>query len=816
MATVLIVVSVIYPKLPSLDSMTDYRPKVPLRVYSAEGIKIGEFGEERREIVKLKDVPQNIKQAILAAEDSRFYEHAGVDAFGVLRALVANLTAGKLMQGASTITQQVARNFFLSLERTYIRKLYEILLAFKIESNLSKNKILELYINQIYLGQRSYGFGSASNIYFGRPLKTVTLAQAAMLASLPKSPSRANPVANPKRARARQLYVLGRMHKLGYITSKEHDQATKEEIVIHKRLAVSSTNARYVAELARLFVMKHFSKKAYSSGMRIYTTIMHRDQQAAYRALRKGVLSYDKRHGYRGPEGFADIPDDLDESNIDRIDEYLEEYDTYGDLEPALVLKSDSRKVRVWIRGGEIVEISGKGLEFATRKRSRKSANKQPIQRGSIIRIQKKRLRIKPGTSKKNGRSSGYVERWYITQLPKVEASFVAMDPQTGKVKALVGGFDFGRSQFNHATQAWRQPGSAFKPFIYSAALERGFNSSTYVDDSPISLFNYQTGGVRWRPKNYDNRYSGPITVRDALKRSKNMVSIRLLQSIGPDYAQDYISNGFGFKSNRHPAYLTMALGAGSTNTWEMSRAFSVFANGGFLVQGQFIERITNYHGETLYKSDFPKAGDERIRSIDARNAYVMDIMMRDVTLYGTAAKAGRALKRRDLGGKTGTTNDVYDGWFCGYQQSVAACAWMGYDKPKSLGVRETGGGVALPIWINYMKKILKDVPEKRMKRPDGLVRIDNNIYYDRGDGVPEIIDPIIPSLEDIIGIPNGSIPPSSLAHPATAPPAHTPLVWPATNQAATEFLPPSSPPHKEHGNRTTEDDHPPDLFNLN
>ena len=788
-ASAVIIVSMVYPNLPSLEAMTNYQPKIPMRVYSSDGFKIGEFGIERREVVKFQDIPAALKQAVLAAEDSRFYEHHGVDFTSVIRAMMVNLIGGAMRQGGSTITQQITRNFYLTRDKTYSRKIYEALLAFKVEKNLTKDQILELYMNHIYLGQRAYGFGAASSIYFGVPLQSVSLAQAAMLAGLPKSPSTANPVRNPERARLRQVYVLKRMHQLGYISEEALQEALKEKIKVFRKHFANNLHAEYVAEAVRQFVMQHFDEKSYVHGLRIYTTISSRDQNAAYRALRRGVMFYDRRYGYRGPEAIVKLDESIQEAD-ESLDKYLDNYEDYDDLLPVLVLESSADKVKAYRRGGGLIEIKGDGLKFAARMLGDQAPKKSRVRRGAIIRVQKKvytlplkklkKTKRKISAKDKKGHPSAPRReiRWHIVQLPEVEAGFVSMDPQTGRIRAMVGGFDFARSKFDHARQSWRQSGSVFKPFVYSAALEKGFNASTIVDDSPISLRNAQTGGKRWNPKNYDGRYSGPITVRDALKRSKNMVSVRIMQEIGVAYTQDYITR-FGFSLDKQPAYLTMALGTGMSNPWEMTRAFSVFANGGFLVKPHLIERITNHVGEELYKSEPVQAGNESIRTIDARNAYVMNHMLRDVTRYGTAARVARSLRRSDLGGKTGTTNESIDGWFCGYHNTVSACVWMGFDQPKSLGRRESGGGVALPIWINYMKTVLKDVPKTFMKQPEGLLWQNNNVYYDRGDGTPENPDPELLSLDEIIE----STAENVTASPQTTIPARLApaVVWPPT-----------------------------------
>ncbi len=704
-AMVVIVLSLTYPNLPSLEILTDYRPKIPLRVYTADGYLLGEFGEERRAVVSIQDVPAIMKQAILAAEDERFYQHGGVDTLGVLRALYANLLSGGKRQGASTITQQVAKNFFLSSEKTYTRKLYEALLSFKIENNLSKDQILELYINQIFLGQRAYGFAAAAHIYFGKPLADLTLAETAMLAGLPKAPSAFNPVVNPKRARIRQQYVLRRMSDLGFISDQQYEAALEQALVIKRDANETPMHAEFVTEMARQIAVERFPDDVYTRGLRVYTTIVKEDQEAAYVSVRRGVLDYDRRHGYRGAEAYVDLGEIKSEQD-EALDELLLDFPDAEDLHPAIVLQADSKKVRAYRRGGEIVTISGDGLKLAARMLDEKAPPNKRLRRGAIIRVQ--------GEEKNS---------WHIVQMPEVEAAFLAADPRDGAIRALVGGFDFNRNKFNHVTQAWRQPGSSFKPFIYSGALERGFTPASVINDEPISFPATVTGSQAWEPKNYDGKYEGPMRMRTALAKSKNMVSIRLLQASGVRFVQDYITR-FGFEASRHPPYLTMALGAGSVTPWEMVTAYAVFANGGYRIRPYIVREIQDDKKQVLARAEPIMAGDESLRAIDPRNAYLMDSMLRDVTIYGTAARASATLKRKDLAGKTGTTNEHVDAWFCGYQQTVVGCSWIGFDRPRNLGSGETGGTAALPTWIGYMAKALKDTPESFLPAPEGVVSV--------------------------------------------------------------------------------------------
>ncbi len=693
---------VTFPTLPSLDALTDYRPKIPLRVYSAEGLLIGEFGEERRQVVKIGSAPQRLKQAILAAEDDRFYQHGGVDYPGILRAAYSNFASGGVRQGASTITMQVARNFFLTKEKTLNRKFSEALLAFKIEHSLSKDEILELYFNQIYLGQRAYGFGAAAQVYFGKNLHAINLAEAAMLAGLPKAPSRFNPVVNFQRAKARQLYVLRRMHDLGYISDDEHREAEKQPMNVKRESQEFPLRADYVAEMARQAVYERYKDDTYSRGFRVYTTIRKTDQEAAYKAIRQGVMEYDHRHGYRGPEAVINLPQD-EQQRDGILEEALQEVSDSDDILTAVALTADPKLVRAYRKGGEIIEISGDGLKFAQKSLSAKSgAGKHLIRPGSLIRVRK--------TEK---------GAWQITQLPLVEASLVSLDPHDGSIRALVGGFDFYRSQFNHVTQAWRQPGSSFKPFIYSASLEKGFTPATVINDGPLFFTAEETGSEEWEPRNFGGNFEGPVRMRDALAKSKNLVSIRILQAIDVQYAQDYVTR-FGFDPKQHPAYLTMALGAGSVTPMQMAVGYAAFANGGFRISPYFIQRIEDKQGNVLDQSQPLRAGEDAKQIIDPRNAFLMTSMMQDVVQRGTATKA-KQLGRSDLAGKTGTTSNYVDAWFCGYQADLVAIAWIGFDNPRSMGNNETGSYAALPIWMNYMRTALKGVPVAASPPPPGI-----------------------------------------------------------------------------------------------
>ncbi len=694
------------PTLPSLEVLTDYRPKIPLRIYSEEGLLIGEFGEEHRDLANIDEVPERLKNAIIAAEDERFYQHGGVDYLGILRAAYSNFTSGVVRQGASTITMQVARNFFLTKEKTLTRKFSEALLAFKIEHGLSKDKILELYMNQIYLGQRSYGFASAARVYFGKTLNNINLAEAAMLAGLPKAPSRLNPVVNPARAKTRQLYVLRRMEKLNLISNQEFKDTKKEPLqVVYKKhqLREFPLRADYVAEMARQEVYEHYKEETYTKGLRVYTTVRQLDQEAAYEAVRQGVMDHDKRHGYRGPEAVINLPkNSINQKEI--LEEALRGVNDGDSIYAAVVLAVNSKFVRAYRKGGESIKISGDGLSFAKQFLSGKVGDgKKRIRPGTLIRVMK---------DKKGA--------WQIVQLPRAEGALVSMNPEDGAIRALVGGFDFNRNQFNHITQAWRQPGSSFKPFIYSASLEKGFTPATVINDAPISFTAEETGSKPWEPRNYAGKYAGPLRMREALAKSKNLVSIRILQAIGVHYAQDYITR-FGFNPKLNPPYLPMALGAGSASPMQMVIGYAAFANGGFRVSPYLIQRIEDEKGNVLERARPVLAGGDAKQIIDPRNAYLMTSMLKDVVQRGTAVRA-KQLGRNDLAGKTGTTNDFVDAWFCGFQTNLVAVAWVGFDSPKSLGNKETGSRTALPIWISYMGKVLKDVPKADDTTPDDIV----------------------------------------------------------------------------------------------
>lgn len=718
-AIVALAAAVIYPNLPSLEALKDYRPKQPLRIYTEDGALIGEFGEERRAVVSLKNTPKILTQAILAAEDERFYSHGGVDTLGVLRAAASNLMSRGAREGASTITMQVARNFFLTSEKTFTRKINEALLAIKIEHALSKDEILELYINHIFLGQRAYGFAAAAQIYFGKPLAKIDVAEAAMLAGLPKAPSAYNPVVNPTRAKTRQLYVLGRMKTLGYISDSVYQKAKTQRLPVKYSPQNFEAEAHHLAELVRRRMHEKYGDDIYVSGMKVYTTLRLADQKAALNGVRQGVLEFQRRRGYAGPEGKVNLPADPAEADKIIEDTLLDREESSG-LLPAVVLSLNKARISVRLRNGEDVDLGASEVKFAQRYLSAKLAPEKRLARGSIVRVARADSKAP----------------WQLTYLPQVEAAFVALAPVNGAVRAMVGGFDFSHNQFNHVTQALRQPGSSFKPFIYSAALERGITPASVFDDAPITVDPAETGGISWEPKNYDHTMEGPLTLRNALAKSKNLISIRVLQSTGVQFAQDHIAR-FGFDMTRIPPYMTMALGAGEITPLSLAAAYAVFANGGNAVTPWHLLRVTDKDGRVLESFTAPPLRP----AIDARNAFITTSLMQDVIRRGTATAALK-LGRNDIAGKTGTTNDHHDAWFAGFQATRVAVAWMGYDQPRSLGSGETGGGTALPIWVRYMSEALRSTPEMPFTMPAGVVtaQIDakTGTLAEAGQGVSE------------------------------------------------------------------------------
>lgn len=708
-----VAVARLWPELPPLDKVTHYEPQQPLIVYTADGVQIGQFGAERRQFVPIGAIPAMLQGAVLAIEDTRFEQHFGIDPIGIARALLANFGGG-MRQGASTITQQVARNFFLSPSKTLERKLKEVLLALQIERRLSKAQILELYMNQIYLGQRAYGFAAAAQVYFGKPLSALSIAESAMLAGLPQNPSYANPVTNFARARARQALVLARMEKIGLITPDERTAALAETLAIQLPTH-TEVHAEYLAEMVRQAVVARFGETANTQGYKVYTTVRAAEQQAAYAALRATVLDHERHQPWRGPEAHETLPF-LRGVELERAAaQALRDHQDDTDLRLAIVTESTQRVVTAQLATGETIQLTGAGIARVRAALLPDSPEERAIRRGAVVRLER--------------RDFG----WAIAQWPQVQAAFVALEPASGRLQALVGGFDFTRSPFNRATQAWRQAGSSIKPFLYSAALEQGVMPDTLVNDAPLlptGTGDTETAVTGWQPRNADGQFDGPITVRQGLVRSKNLVSLRLLQQIGLGSARDWIHR-FGFDPARLPNDLTLALGSGSTTPLQLAQAYALLANGGRETTPVFIDRITNAQGVVVFQPPPLPPHEADSLAIPARNAFLVNSMLLDVTRAGgTAALAQRTLQRGDLHGKTGTTNDAVDAWFAGFHPSVAAVAWVGFDEPRSLGEQASGSALALPIWIGFMDKALAGVPEATPVVPDGLVRVGDDWRY--------------------------------------------------------------------------------------
>ncbi len=756
-------ITLIYPTLPSLEKITDYKPVQPLRVYSADSYLIGEFGEERRAFTKINDIPKKMQDAVIAIEDRRFYSHGGVDFKGILRAARNNIM-GKSHEGASTITMQVAKNFFTgpNRKRNLVTKIKEALLAIKIEKALEKDQILELYLNQIYLGQRAYGFSAAAQVYFAKPLAELTLAESALLAGLPKAPSGYNPYVRPKKAIRRQHEVLRDMQRYGFIDKATFEEAIAQELVFKKaQKSKNALSADYVAELVRQRLHAHYGEEIYNSGLKVYTTILKENQEAANQAVTDGILEYQRRQGYKKAEQWLDFSQTAPEELTQAMEDALDDIPSYNGFMPAIVTEASAKAVTVFTKKSEAITIKDKGLRLLKRNLALKDSKKHKIKAGSVVRI----IPLK--------------EDWQIVQLPEVEAALVSLDPKNGAIKALVGGFNYYKNKYNHATQAYRQAGSSFKPFVYSAALEKGFTPASIIEDEPISMTASEVGSRKaWNPKNYDGKYDGPIRMRTALTKSKNIVSIRILDSIGPRYAQDYAKK-FGFPPEHNPPYLTMALGAGEVTPLELANGYAVFANGGYRIEPHIISKIADSEGNVIDEKTFPIAGKTAPLVIDERNAFLMTSMLRDVVQRGTARRA-RALGRKDLAGKTGTTNKNVDAWFSGFSSHEVAVSWMGFDTPRKLGRSETGGRAALPIWIKYMKTALKGKAEKSYPVPTGVMslRIDptTGTLIDAGgygideyfysENPPPLLELELPPLTDIFEsgfpIPNNPLQPGT------------------------------------------------------
>jgi penicillin-binding protein 1A len=713
----------IEPQLPSIEMLKDVRLQVPLRIYTSDRKLLAEFGEKRRTPVQIENVPPNLIHAFLAAEDDRFFEHPGVDLQGLLRAGIELLRTGEKRQGGSTITMQVARNFFLTTEKTYLRKLTEILLAFKIEHFLSKQEILELYLNKIYLGHRAYGVEAAAQVYYGVDIDQLSVAQMAMIAALPKAPSRVNPVNDPDAALARRNYILGRMYSLGYIDAEVYNKALAEADDASVHTIQMEVTAPYLAEMVRDEMVKRYGDDAYTSGFDVVTTLESKLQADADRALRDTLLDYSRRHGYRGPEGHVD----LSKVAIDAQPRLLEDYPAWGEVDAGLVTGVGNRSAQVMLRDGQTITIEWDGLSWARPYKSVNVMGSAPgkaadaVTVGDIIRLDSDK------------------GKWRLTQLPRVQGALVSLRSDDGAVVALVGGFDFSLSKFNRATQAMRQPGSSFKPIIYSAALEKGFTTASIINDAPV-VFDDSTLESTWRPENYSGRFYGPTRLRKALYLSRNLVSVRILQSIGAGYAAQYAEK-FGFDPSQLPKDLTLALGSASVTPMQMARAYAVFSNGGYLVEPYFIRRIQDASGQVIYSArprvvcpDCPQNiegirgdADTRLNLAEAvitpQNAWLMNSMLQDVIQRGTGRRAA-ALGRSDLAGKTGTTNDQKDAWFCGYNPSLVTTTWVGFDNLEPLGRVETGARAALPMWMEYMGAALAGTSSVKRGQPDGLVTV--------------------------------------------------------------------------------------------
>lgn len=721
------------PDLPSLDPLIHAKFSTPLKVFTKNGELIAEFGKKRREPITFDETPKQLINAFLAAEDDKFFTHDGVDYKGLARAVWHLASTGTRKSGGSTITMQLARNFLLTNEKTYTRKFKEIALSYKIEEELDKKKIMELYLNRIFLGNRAYGIGAAAQVYYGKTPSELTIAQVAMIAGLPKAPSTRNPIAAPKSAKARRGYVLGRMKKLGFITEEEYRVASESPITAKIHGQDIEVYAPYIAEMARQEAQEILGDNAFTEGYQIYTTIEPDLQAKARESLRNGLRAYDMRHGFRGVE--AKYPQ-VNSFTAEEIEQKLAELPVIGGLKPAIVIGLDNNKATILL-GDTTAELFLEDSKWARKyisdnKRGKKIKSMSDIlEIGDVVRVFTKTESV----IDKNGNNLGEKTKYLLSQVPAVSGAFVAISPHDGAVKSLVGGFDFDFNKFNMAYQAKRQGGSCFKPFIYSAALGKGYSTASMINDAPIT-FKDTSIGKTWRPENYTKKFYGPTSLRTALKYSRNLVSIRLLRQIGIDYAIDFLGD-FGFDKSLLPNGLSLSLGSASVSPLEMARAYATIANGGYKIEPYFIEKVTTSSGEVLYqaepkiaatpKKDDPNPEKFAPHTIPEQNIYLLTGMLKDVIRGGSGAKAYRALKRNDIAGKTGTTNDQKDTWFSGFNGDLAAVAWVGFAIPRSLGRGEAGGKTAIPIWIDFMKYALNGKPEKSMKRPKGLVTVKIN-----------------------------------------------------------------------------------------
>ncbi len=775
------------PQLPSIEGLSDVRLQVPLRIYSSDGSLLGEFGEKRRSPKSLDQIPLLMREAFLSAEDDRFYHHPGVDYQGIIRATLNLIKTGERGQGGSTITMQLARNFYLSSEKTYLRKINEIFLALKIEHELTKDKILELYLNKIYLGNRAYGVAAAAHVYYGKPLDQLNLAQIAMIAGLPKAPSSYNPIVNPERALVRRNYVLSRMHSLHYISDEDYARTTAEPVTAQRHSNQIDVQAPYIIEMVRSEIVSQFGDEAYSRGLRVYTTIKKNLQKAANDSLWNGLVDYDRRHGFRGVIKHIDL-DPQDQIDAARAKALLADEHDYSRFQPAIVVatqeKDDAAKLEPYaeavLRTGEHIRLQWSGLKWASPYIDVNHKGPAPktvadiVRRGDVIWVVQNKQ-----------------QEWILGQIPKVQGALVSVAPNDGAIRALIGGFDFAHSKFNRATQAKRQPGSGFKPIIYSAALANGFTPASIINDAPV-VFDDPALEASWRPENYSGKFFGPTRLREGLVHSRNLVSIRLLRAVGISKTIKFAKK-FGFEENELPHNLSLALGSCEVSPLELARAYSVIDNGGYLVKPYFIQRIEDSDGTVLYEADpavacttcvlaqkqtvQPNATDvenetigklpkQAAHTLDSRIAYLMNSMMKDVIRRGTGVRAMQ-LGRHDLAGKTGTTNDQRDAWFNGFNQELVAVAWVGFDQIKPLGSHETGAHAALPIWVDYMREALRGVPEKQMPRPDGLVNV--KINAETGEAAT---DTDTNTMFEVFRTENAPRPPGNTA-PAATPPAN-------------------------------------------
>ena len=776
------------PSLPSVETLKDVELQVPLKVYSQDRKLIAVYGEKRRQPLQFDAFPKQIINAFLAAEDDRFFQHPGVDYQGLIRAAISVLVTGEKRQGGSTITMQLARNFFLGNERTYVRKIREILLALRIEGQLNKNEIIELYLNKIYLGNRAYGVGAAADVYYGLDVQQLNIAQIAMIAGLPKAPSTYNPIINPERALIRRNYVLDRMRELRFIDQEEYQIAIDTAVTASRHYPRVEVNAPYIGEMARAHIVKIYGTEAYNKGLNVYTTIDSKLQLSAQNALVNGLTAYDRRHGYRGPEAHIEIEFDAqNEINTDQLDETLSDLHELGGIYPAIITKVEAKKVAIYLSSQQVASLDIEQAKWAKAYKNVDSIGEEPTDFNTIFKVGDV-IRV---TQTKEG-------KWSLSQIPEVSGAFVALDPQNGKITALVGGFDYNHSKFNRVIQAKRQPGSSFKPFIYSAALDSGYTPASIINDAPV-VFEDAALEDTWRPQNYSGKFFGPTRLRDALTKSRNMVSIRLLKEIGRRHALQHVTK-FGFKREQLPHDLTLALGSGVVTPLELATGYAVFANGGYYIEPYLIESIEDANEEIIFQSSplmvceedcialqeqlakdatelfteqdsspsskSPNTVDENAikqselnsirianRVLSDTNAYQIVSMMQDVISRGTGRKA-REIGRSDLAGKTGTTNDQHDAWFSGFNGDIVATSWVGFDQHKPLGRREAGGIAALPIWIEFMQAALEGKAENTLSQPDGMVtlRIDPAtgllVDQDSGRGIEETFrEEFVPTL---------------------------------------------------------------------